>query len=55
MKNEQLFLHLAQEHLNSRIETLEERKSDSLDFYEVSIWGIKRALAEAFEAGRNSK
>ena len=34
------------------IETLEERKSDSLDFHEVSVWGLKRALEQAFEAGQ---
>ncbi len=34
------------------LETLEERKSDSLDFHEVAVWTIKRALEEAYEAGR---
>jgi len=33
------------------IPTLRERKSDSLDFHEVSVWGLKRALAAAYEAG----
>lgn len=36
-----------------RIETLRERKSDSLDFHEVSVWGLKRALKAAYDAGRN--
>jgi len=35
-----------------RFETLETRNSDSLDFHEVSVWGIKAALEEAFAAGR---
>ena len=43
---------IAQEHLN--IETLETRNSDSLDFHEVSVWGVEQALLAAFEAGKNS-
>jgi len=34
------------------VPTLRERKSDGLDFHEVSVWGLKRALAAAYEAGR---
>jgi hypothetical protein len=33
------------------IETLAERKSDSLDFHEVSVWGLKDALLAAYELG----
>jgi hypothetical protein len=33
------------------IETLEERNSDSLDFHEVSVWSIKRALEAAYKTG----
>ena len=33
------------------IETLAERKSDSLDFHEVSVWDLKDALRAAYEAG----
>ena len=36
------------------IETLEERKRDSLDFHTVSVWAIKRALRAAYVAGQNS-
>ena len=36
------------------IETLETRKSDSLDSHDVSVWAIKTALQAAFEAGRNA-
>ena len=37
------------------IDTLETRNSDSLDFYEVSVWGIKEALMQAYNMGKNSK
>lgn len=37
------------------IETLETRKSDSLDFHEVSVWGLKEALEAAYKAGQQSK
>jgi len=36
------------------IPTLERRWSDSLDFYDVSVWSVKDALKAAFEAGRKS-
>ncbi len=36
------------------IETFESRKSDSLDFYEVSVWDIKRALEDAYAQGKKS-
>jgi hypothetical protein len=35
------------------IETLETRNSDELDFHEVSVWGIKKALERAYELGRD--
>lgn len=34
------------------VPTLKTRKSDSLDFHEVSVWSIKDALLAAFELGR---
>ena len=34
------------------IPTLETRGSDRLDFHDVSVWGIRQALIDAFEAGR---
>lgn len=40
---------LAKDHLS--IECLEARNSDSLDFHEVSVWGVKNALIAAFKAG----
>ena len=33
------------------VETLETRNSDSLDFYDVSVWSIRSALNDAFIAG----
>lgn len=40
---------IAKEHL--RIDTLETRRSDSLDFHDVSVWGVRAALEAAFRAG----
>lgn len=37
------------------LETLETRKSDSLDFKEQAVWGIKQALEAAYIAGQQSK
>ena len=47
-----LLTEIAKEEL--QIESLEKRWSDNLDFYDVSVWGIKRALERAYEAGRQS-
>jgi hypothetical protein len=33
------------------IETLQTRHRDSLDFHDVSVWGVKSALQAAYEAG----
>ena len=41
---------IAQRHF--QIETLETRKSDSLDFHDVSVWAIKDALNEAYQLGK---
>lgn len=40
---------IAKDHFN--VETLETRKSDSLDFYDTAVWCMKSALEEAFKAG----
>ena len=37
-----------------RIDTLQTRKSDSLDFHEVAVWTLKGALEAAFEAGHKT-
>ncbi|EPT38177.1 MULTISPECIES: DUF6900 domain-containing protein [Streptococcus] len=47
-----LLTAIAQEEL--LVDTLETRMSDNLDFYDVSVWGIKRALERAYEAGQQS-
>ena len=36
------------------IETLEEQRSDSLDFHDLSVVSIEKALVAAFEAGKAS-
>lgn len=46
---ETILTAIAKEHL--RIPTLEVRNSDSLDFHEVSVWGVKAALTAAYRAG----
>ena len=40
---------IAEEHLE--IETLRARNSDHLDFHEVSVWQLKKALEEAYRLG----
>lgn len=37
------------------ITTLESRNSDSLDFYDLSVGSLERALLAAYEAGRKSQ
>jgi DNA relaxase NicK len=44
---------IAQEVLG--VETLEQRWSDSWDFYEVSVWALEEALKRAYEAGKAAK
>ena len=53
MTKDEMLTKIAQEELD--VETLERRWSDNLDFYDVSVWGIKRALESAYEAGRQAK
>ena len=48
-KIEQLLTQIAQSKLG--IETLETRKSDSLDFHDVAVWCLRDALEAAFNAG----
>lgn len=40
---------IAKQHLH--LDTLEERKSDELDFQEQAVWNIKAALEAAYAAG----
>ena len=52
MTQQQHINAIARKHLD--LSTLETRKSDRLDFHEVSVWGVEAALNAAFEAGRAS-
>ncbi len=46
---DKLLERIALDHLF--IETLATRNSDSLDFHDASVWGIKSALMAAYQAG----
>lgn len=37
------------------VETLETRNSDGLDFYDISVWGLKRILLQAYKLGQQNK
>jgi hypothetical protein len=37
-----------------RVPTLDLRNSDSLDFHEVDVWSLRRALRLAYRAGRDA-
>jgi hypothetical protein len=52
MTTQQILTQIAQKHL--RLETLETRKSDSLDFHDLAVWSIEAALKAAFEAGKEA-
>jgi hypothetical protein len=43
---------IARDHLD--IETLEERGRDALDFHEVSVWSLTKALQHAYDAGKSA-
>ena len=45
-----LLLEIAATHF--RLETLETRNSDGLDFHDVAVWSIRAALEAAFAAGQ---
>jgi hypothetical protein len=51
-ENTELFTQIARERLD--IETLETRRMDGLDFHEVAVWQLEKALRAAYEAGRES-
>ena len=48
-----LLTPIARKHMN--ITTLATRNSDAFDFYDVSVWGVKHALREAYCAGRAAR
>jgi hypothetical protein len=37
------------------VDTMETRRSDSEDFYDVAIWSIKSALTAAYMAGASAR
>lgn len=45
-----LFTQIARQHLH--IETLEQRNRDHLDFHDVGVVGVQRALDAAYRAGQ---
>jgi hypothetical protein len=51
-QHDALILEIAQRQF--RLETLETRNWDRLDFHDVAVWAIRAALEEAFEAGRRA-
>lgn len=55
-KTEDKLLEIAMKHNGEMRERgdFETRNSDQDDFLEVSIWGLKAMLEEAFEAGRKA-
>lgn len=48
-KAQKAIARIALEHC--RVETLEERRSDRLDFHDVSVWSLKAALEAAYLEG----
>lgn len=52
MTKQQTLEQIAQRRL--RLETLETRNSDRLDFQEVAVWNIAAALQDAYEAGKKA-
>jgi hypothetical protein len=46
---DQILNAIASQHLG--ISTLQTRRSDRLDFHDVSVWQVKSALKAAFDAG----
>jgi hypothetical protein len=44
---------IAQQHLG--LDTLETRRSDSLDFHDLAVWQIRKALQAAYDAGAEVK
>ncbi len=52
MEMDKVVEKIAKDYLN--IETLETRKSDSLDFHDVAVWSVRQALQLAFLTGKQS-
>lgn len=52
MNRDHIIREIAAKHL--RVETLDERKSDSLDFHSIGVVSLREALQAAYDAGRAS-
>ena len=52
MRIEKILTEIAKQEFG--LDTLETRKSDSLDFHDCAVWEIKAALEAAYEAGKKS-
>ena len=50
--SEAFLMEIAAKHF--RLETLETRNCDGLDFHDASVWSIRAALEAAFAAGQAS-
>jgi hypothetical protein len=50
LKHAKLYAEIAHKQLG--ITTLQPRGMDRLDFHEVSVWEVRAALEQAFQAGR---
>jgi hypothetical protein len=51
MTKQETIQQIAREQMG--IETLARRNRDSLDFRDVAVWSIEKALDAAYDAGRN--
>ena len=51
MNKQQTIEQIAREQLD--IPTLERRRMDDLDFHDVAVWQVEKALAAAYDAGRD--
>jgi hypothetical protein len=49
MTTQQTLEQIARQHL--QMDTLETRKSDSMDFHDLAVWSIEAALQAAYDAG----
>lgn len=49
---DEVLTEIAQRELH--IDTLETRKSNSLDFHDVAVWSVRDALLAAYQAGMAS-
>lgn len=49
MEKDKIFLEIAKKHLF--LDTLETRRSDSLDFHDHAVWSVKAAMDAAYQAG----